>query len=148
MIRPELVPFKAEHAMTFVDYNDWTEANWSAAFDKEKNPAYTGMYGEEIIGCAGIIISTSMPGIGTAWLTISPIAALKFKIWMSRSCKRIMEDIARAYHLYRLEAVVIEDLETNLRWMRCLELTPEQEGRAANYLPDKRSVIRFERIFS
>lgn len=144
MIRPELVPYKAEHAMAFIDRDGWTELNWRSAFDKEKYPAYTGMYGEEILGCAGIMMP--WPGMGIAWLTMSPTAALKFKIWMTKSCKRVIDDVVRAYHLYRLEAVVFEDKETNKRWIEYLGFSQEQNGRAANYLPDKRSVIRYERI--
>jgi hypothetical protein len=144
MTKPHLIPYKAEHSMLFKDRDGWTDAEWKSAFEKEKYPAYTGMYGDEVLGCAGIMIP--WPGMGMVWLTMSPTAALKFKIWLTKTCKRVIDDVIRSHNLYRLEALVLEDIPTNQRWIEHLGFTVEQNGRAANYLPDKRSMIRYERI--
>jgi hypothetical protein len=143
MIRPYLVPFKAEHEMVFKSRESWTEYEWTQAFEKEKYPAYTGMVGEEIIGCAGVLIPR--PGFGIAWVMLSPVAVLKYRVWLSKTCRRVLEDVIRSFHLYRVEAIVFEDNEVNKQWVKFMGFTQEN-GRAANYLPNKQSILRYERI--
>jgi RimJ/RimL family protein N-acetyltransferase len=101
------------------------------------------MYGDEIIGCAGVAIP--WPGFGIVWLQMSPVAALKFKVWMTRTCKRVIEDIERSMNFYRLEAIVVEDNIMNQRWIKALGFKQEN-GHATHYLPNGTNMIRYERV--
>jgi RimJ/RimL family protein N-acetyltransferase len=144
MTRPYLVPYKAEHAMSFLDRDKWSLVTWGEATDRERYPSYTGMVDETILGCAGIILP--WPGVGIAWLTMSPVAAVKFKIWMTRTCRRVLDDVSRSFHLHRLEAVVLDDSLVNKQWIEVLGFSVEKDGVAQRYLPDGRGVVRYERI--
>lgn len=143
MINPVLVPYKAAHLMSFEDRDKWTVNSWQIALGRETGPAFTGMVDDQIIGCAGVMLP--WPGMGIAWVTVSPVAVLYHGYWMTRSCRRVLNDVVRAFNLHRLEAVALADSDTNQRWLELLGFVRE-DGRATAYLPDKRDVIRYERI--
>jgi hypothetical protein len=144
MTRPRLIPYKAEHAMSFVDRDKWSLVTWKEAIEREKYPAYTGMIDESILGCAGIMIP--WPGMGIAWLTMSPIAVVHFRVWMTKICRRIVDDVVRSCDLHRLEAIVLADNAVNQRWIEAMGFSREKDGLARNYLPDGRNMLRYERI--
>lgn len=129
--------------MSFQDRDKWSLVSWDEAMGREKYPAYTGMVDESILGCAGVMLPWR--GVGIVWLTMSPVAAIKFKVWMTKTCRRVLADVTRAFDLHRLEAIVLEDNVTNQRWVEAMGFGREN-GIARNYLPDKRGVIRYERL--
>lgn len=113
------------------------------AIEKERGgPAYTGIAGEVILGCAGVVIVWQ--GMGSVWMTLSEEAAL-YRIWMTRTVKRCLADIMRAYDLHRLEAVVRADNERNQRWIEALGFAREG-GTARAYTQDRQDAVRYELI--
>lgn len=143
MIDPIIIPYKAEHLMAFEDRNKWTVNSWQIALGRETGPAYTGMIGDQILGCAGVMLP--WPGMGIAWVTLSPFAAIHYGMWMTRTCRRVLNDIQKSFNLHRLEAVATEDSLMNQRWLELMGFVKEN-GHATAYLPDQRNVIRYERI--
>lgn len=129
--------------MAFEDRDKWTVDSWQMALGREHSPAYTGMWNGQILGCAGVMLP--WPGMGIAWVTISPLAATKFKIWMTRTCRRVLDDVVRSFKLHRVEAIALEGSLVNQQWVEAMGFTREN-GHATAYLPDKRNIIRYERI--
>ena len=100
----------------------------------------TGMLGETILGCAGLILP--WPGMGLAWMIISEEAG-KHGFWMTKMVRYFLDDIIRCYGLHRIEAAVLVDNERNQRWIERLGFTREN-GRARAYTQDRRDAIRYE----
>jgi len=113
------------------------------AIEREmKGPAFTAMVGEQVLGCAGIMVSWK--GMGTAWVVLSDDAATH-GVWITRMVRAFMGDIIKSLELRRVEAVVLADSPRNLRWIRYLGFTPENSI-AQMYTQDGRDVVRFELI--
>lgn len=143
MSAPELIPFRAEHMMMFVDRAQSREQLWIAVQKERRGPAYTAVVNGIILGCAGVVIV--WPGVGAAWSVYSEDIG-KYGIWMTRTTRRILEDICRIYKLHRLETMVIGvDNKRNKRWVELLGFTPEN-GVATAYTSDRKDATRYERI--
>ena len=141
MISPILIPFRAEHLLTFVDRDNDILQTMKFAREKEQGgPAFTAIVNERIIGCAGIIIL--WPGVGSAWVALSKEID-GYGRWMTRTVKLVIKDTVRAFHLHRIEAVVLSDNKRNLEWIKSLGFTRE-DSFAYSYTQDKRDVVRFE----
>ncbi len=142
MVRPRLIPFNAEHLAKLENYNNWTNGNWRAAFIKEQHPAFTGMLGNEIIGCAGVTIVWE--GFGIAWVVVSK-SIEAHGLWLVKTIRHVLNDIIRSCNLHRVEAAVIEGNEINQRFIEMLGFV--REGSVARYYTsNQRNVIRYERI--
>lgn len=141
MIEPRLIPFRAEHLLAFSNRDTPVREEIALAIKKEQGgPAFTGLAGETIFGCGGVVIMWA--GVGAAWITLSEAAAV-YRIWMTRMVKRIMRDIMRAHGLHRLEATVREDSTINKRWIEALGFRPEG-GIAHAYTQDRQDATRYE----
>jgi RimJ/RimL family protein N-acetyltransferase len=114
---------------------------WTLAIEKQQSgPAMTGILGETMLGCAGIILP--WPGMGLAWMVLSEQIG-EHGLWMTKMVKRFLDDAIRCYGLHRLEAVVLSDNECNQKWIERLGFTREN-GCARAYTQDRRDVIRYE----
>lgn len=143
MTEPRIIPFRAEHLVAFQNRDTPVREELMLAIQKERGgPAYTGVAGEVILGCAGVIILWS--GVGAAWMVLSDTAAL-YRIWLTRTVRRAMADVMRAYGLHRLEALVIADSERNQKWIEALGFRPEG-GTAHAYTQDRQDAVRYELV--
>lgn len=106
-------------------------------------PSFTAEVNGVAIGCAGVVIP--WPGLGICWMLLAKEAG-KYGVWLTRTARRIINDICRAFGLHRVEAIVLNDSSRNLQWLRLLGFSSERDGLARAYFTDKRSVVRFERI--
>ena len=137
MTRPSLVPFKAEHLLAFVDRDG--EQDMRRALEKERGgPAFTAIVGDKILGCGGIMILWS--GVGHAWVAVSKDIE-QYRVWMTRTVRHALRDIARALDLHRVEAVVLTSGDS--RWLQAVGFHMENDA-AKRYTQDKRDVVRFE----
>jgi len=140
MARPTLVPFKANHLLSFIHRDgDYTESV-RGAYTKERNPAWTAVHDGEMLGCAGVVIA--WPGFGVAWACFADELFKRWPVWTTRTVRRALADIMRAHALRRVEAVAIP---TRSCWLEALGFHLEN-GRARSYTVDGRDVVRYERI--
>ena len=143
MNNPQIIPYRAEHLLVFQNRDTQRKEELLLAVNKEKwGPAYTAVAGDEILGCAGIVLLWS--GVGTVWANISESMG-KYKIWFHRTVSRILDDVIRGYDLHRVESVALADNYRNQNWLMSLGFRPEG-GRAIAYTSDKQDMIRFERV--
>jgi hypothetical protein len=140
---PILVPFKAWHLMSIMNRDGHSFLEWQHALDKEHlGPSYTAMIGDLIIGCAGVMLMWQ--GVGTCWVVLTKEAE-RYPVWFTRTIKRNLEDIIRAFKIHRLEAAVFADNKRNRKWIRTLGF--KREARVVRgYTSTKQDIIRYERI--
>lgn len=139
MTRPSLVPFRAEHMLTFVNRDTDVLQEMRFAVEKERGgPAFTALVDNKIIGCGGIVLMWG--GVGAAWVAVSKDIE-PYKVWMTRTVRRSLRDIVRALNLHRVEAVVLTDGDS--RWIQAVGFHLENDV-AKKYTQDKRDVMRFE----
>lgn len=140
---PRLIPFRAEHLLAFSNRDTPVQEEIALSIKKERGgPAYTGIAGEMILGCAGVVIMWQ--GVGAVWMSLSDTVGL-YKIWFHRICRRALADIMRAYDLHRIEAVVRSDNERNRKWIEALGFKPEG-GTAHAYTQDRQDAVRYELV--
>jgi len=141
---PVLVPFKAEHLMSFIPRDSWWQENWKLSLDKENGgPSFTAMVNTNILGCAGVIIPH--PGLAMAWMVLNKDIE-HYGLWITRTVKLLLRDIKRAYELHRIELIVFEYHERNRRWAEILGFTIENNGIARAYTPEGQNMIRYEMV--
>ena len=140
---PILIPFKAEHLREVVNRDTTEQEPPELAHIKENSgPALTGVEGEIILGCAGIILP--WPGVGLAWMVLGEHVE-KHGLWMTRMVRRFLDDSIRNFHLHRLEAMTLTTNVRNQRWIETLGFTREN-GCAKQYTPGRQDMIRYERV--
>lgn len=141
MPSPILVPFKAEHLTAMVNRDSSQREPWALAMEKQQSgPAMTGMLGDMVLGCAGLILP--WPGVGLAWMVLSEEIG-PHGLWMTKMVRHFLDDMIRCQSLHRLEAVVLSENERNQQWIERLGFTREN-GCARAYTQDRRDVIRYE----
>lgn len=141
-----LVPFKAEHWMGFVQLGVTYQDEFRLALHKEKSgPAFTAFLDNNVIACAGIIIHHK--GMGYAWSGFA--SHLRYEkrtmVWITHTIKRILTDVKRSLNLHRIELIVDANELDHQHWAEKLGFTLEN-GRARMFTPDKRDVLRYEMV--
>lgn len=143
MTEPVLVPFKMEHLAHFEDRDKWGRGDWRVAYNKEvMGPSFSALVENRIIACAGIVLP--WPGMGTCWATFGEEAA-RYPVWLSRTCRRVLECTIKSCGLHRIEAVALQNNERNRKWLEMLGFRHEW-GVARMYTPDQQPVVRYERL--
>jgi len=143
MPHPTLIPFKAEHLSLVVNRDTTEQEPWALAqIKQDSGPALTGLYGEIILGCAGLILP--WPGMGVAWMVLSEQIG-GHGLWMTRMVRRFLDDASRNFHLHRVEALALADNTRNQHWIERLGFTREN-GKARQYTPGRQDMIRYERV--
>tara|TARA_R110000803_G_scaffold14586_3_gene40481 strand:+ start:6595 stop:7023 length:429 start_codon:yes stop_codon:yes gene_type:complete len=139
-----VIPFKAEHLFG-VDLQDsqaylsnWVSHEQAAALEGTAW-AYTGVIGNSIAGCAGVL--PMWQGRGVAWAYISKIAARQHFISVHKSVSRFLE----ACYIQRIEMTVDCDFEQGHRWAEMLGFTMEAERMRA-YRPDGGDCALYARV--
>lgn len=143
MTSPVLIAFKADHLLAMVNRDTAGLEDWRFALARESGgPAYTAVVGDTLLGCGGVLLP--WPGMGLAWLALTAEAG-RYRVWLTRTARRVLADIMRAYELHRLEAVVRADNTRNRRWIEALGFAREN-GCARAYTTDRVDGIRYERV--
>ena len=132
----KLIPFRAEHLMMFID-RDGLEHTLRAGIEKEKSPSFTALKGDQILGCAGVIIQWQ--GMGTALVVFSKEA---------KNIRCILRDIKRSHVLHRIELTVLDAHDAYELWAIKLGFEYESGARQVvrSYTPNKDNVIRMEMV--
>jgi len=140
---PILIAFRAEHLTMFVNRNAADEEQaWMAIQKEKRGPAFTAVADDHMFACAGVFIIWR--GVGVGWAVLSPEMP-KYRIWLTRTIKRVLEDAIRIYKLHRLETMVDASNKDYRRWVELLGFQPEN-GVARVYTADRKDTARYERI--
>lgn len=104
-------------------------------------PAFTAVIDGRPLGCAGLVLP--WPGVGMAWMKLGDDIG-RHGLWLTRTVKRFLRDAIRIYHLHRIEAITLDGHHVNQQWLQVLGFHVEQYGIARQFLPDQRSIVRYE----
>lgn len=137
-----LVPFHVTHLDAVVNrdvpHRDQVVLEWIR--HHIEGPAMTGMFDGRVLGCAGLVFS--WPGFATAWMILGEEIG-PHGVWLTRTVRRVLQDWIRAYGLYRVEAMALQESARNQDWLVALGFQREN-GCARVYTPDRRNMIRYE----
>lgn len=119
MTELQLVPFKAAHLLAFQDRDGWAPKDWKLALTHEREGvAFTMLVDGRPLGCAGM---GRLEGTETwkAWVSITD-AAFAYRIWVTRTVRRMLRDTARALEIDRIEADALLASPRNQCWLESL----------------------------
>lgn len=137
---PILIPFKAEHLLAIASRNPFDDRLIDSAYQKEtKGPAFTALYDEKVLACAGMTIE--WPGVGHAWTVFGHDFA-RHAIWITRTVRAALRDVIRGCNLHRVEAQVLESQLRERKWLELFGF--ELESIACAYTSDRKNVVRYE----
>ena len=135
-MNPTLIPFKAEHLLSFVDKNTDILQEMRHAVEKERRgPAFTAIVDGRVIGCGGVMVM--WPGVGAAWVSVDKDIT-RYGIWLTRNVKAALRDIVKGLGLHRVEAVAL----SHSRWLKIVGFHKETDIAQA-YTQDKLDVVRY-----
>ena len=105
-------------------------------------PSYTGMVGEEIMFCCGMI--KLWPGVYELWAITTPLVA-RMPLSFHRAIKYALERLKVITGLWRLQTAIHIDHVVSQRWIEMLGL--RYEGKMPGYGPDRSTYIRYGRFY-
>lgn len=144
-MRPTIVPFKAEHILSFRNRDGNPIGSVQSALEKEKyGIAFTAVLEGRVLGCAGIIILPEVvKGVGFCWASFSKELS-NHMFWITRQIRNGLRDTILAYDLHRVEMVALADNPINCRWAAYLGFTRERHGLARGLAGVNADMVRFE----
>jgi hypothetical protein len=114
MAECRVIPFHVEHYLEAVQgmpvIGDPTENG--RCFERA-GPAWTGMIGDAVAGCAGVALLS--PGVGEAWAVLTPLG-LGHMRWIHRAVRDALRAIIAEHRLRRVQARVIADFFPGRLW--------------------------------
>lgn len=100
-------------------------------------PAYAGLCGDAVIGCAGVVMLSAHRG--HAWALLGDMAPAAF-VAVHRAAAAFLSGL----DLRRVETAVDSDFAAGHRWARLLAF--DREGRMRGYTPDGRDADLYARV--
>lgn len=137
-----IVPFVPTHLESLVlqpsqvGFTKYFDAAYGPAL-QSGGPCFTGVEGDEVIGCAGVIRQWDNRAI--AWALLSGVSG--------RSFPRIHKAVSRfldSTEFRRIEAFVDAEFEQGHRWVQMLGF--EREGYMRAFNPDGRDAVLYARV--
>jgi RimJ/RimL family protein N-acetyltransferase len=145
----EVVPYERAHAYMVLANNindfdmklsslpDWEE--WTKEY--ENSIGYSLIINGEIIGSAGVFLGGY--GRGDCWMIVTTRIS-KYKKTVFKTVKNMLNEIAKKYHLRRLQTVVLPEFEAGKRFVEGLGF--ECEGCLKKYGPNGEDFLMYGRV--
>lgn len=143
MTKPVLREFRMQDVVEIVNRDGEQSASEIVAYQASAGPCFTAELDGVPIGCGGIV--QQWPGVGICWMLLSKDIG-NHGVWLTRVTKDFIARSVRVLKLHRLEATALVDSTRNQAWLELLGFTKEQDGVARGYLPNKKSMVRYERV--
>ena len=139
----EIITFKAVHAWDFPPQNGFTRAGMLAMAKRleASGPGFTAMDNGTPIGAAGICLYWE--GVGEAW-TLFSLELKRQPILLTRTVKRVLNDVIKAMDLHRVQIAVRADQEVNKCWARALGFSNPLP--LPKYGPDGADYVMYSRL--
>lgn len=141
MTSPTVREFKPDDALAIMN-RDGAQITSDLIIEQTKNgPAFTAVLDHSVLACGGVVIQWK--GMGSAWMVLAEDIG-SHGLWLSRVTIKFLKQIKHDYNLHRMEAMALEECTRNQAWLELCGFTRENNGIAKSYLPDKRSMVRYE----
>ena len=104
-------------------------------------PAFTGICGGQLIGCAGLFIL--WPGVAEAWAVSTPLWPSK-ALSVHKAILTGLNELSATLGLWRIQTAVNEAHKVSYKWVEHLGF--KYEGAMPGYGPDAATYLRFGRV--
>lgn len=104
-------------------------------------PAFTGICGEQFIGCGGLIIL--WPGVAEAW-AVSTLLWPSKALSVHKAILTSLNELSATLGLWRIQTAVNEAHQVSCKWVERLGF--KFEGAMPGYGPDGATYLRFGRV--
>lgn len=139
-----VVPFKPEHMDKLTPILGISSLSPASIEVLSKaGHAFTALNGEDVLGCAGVM--EIWPGMGEAVAFFTPAFRKDFRFSFFRSVRRGLLEIQKNYNYHRIQLQVQFGFQEGYDF--AMRLGFKWEGVMPLYAPDKRSMVRFGRIW-
>ena len=143
MTSPTIRTFHAHDAANICN-RDGDQVTASLIIDQAtKGPAFTAEIDGVILGCGGVVVL--WPGMGACWMRLADEIGTH-GLWLCRVTMEFLDRVTRDLNLHRLEAMALHESIRNQKWLELCGFVKEENGIAHAYLPDQRSMVRYERV--
>jgi len=143
-LTPHLRPAQLSDLLAATNRDGWQGSTLKLAQAQlQQGPAFTAVEGDVILGTAGVIVPWH--GMGQAWMVLRPELNGQ-GVWLTKTVRRMLDDMTAALDLHRLEAISLADSAVNQAWLQALGFSRELGGVAQGYFADGRSAIRYEKV--
>jgi len=142
-----IVKFEAWH----LDWLDFSNINGlglaqriskkDAKILEEVSISWSGFHNGKILGCGGF--TPLWPGVAEIWLYLNPESFKKKKTAL-RLMRHILNDIIQREKYHRIQAVVLKEYDTGIRFAEFFGF--ENEGLMRSYTTDKEDFYRYSRL--
>lgn len=143
MTNPILRAFHADDAKAILNRDGKQAEAESTLLQAAQGPSFTAEYDGVVLGCGGVVLM--WPGVGACWMMLAEDIG-SHGLWLSRTTRHFLATVKREANLHRLEAMAMHESVRNQAWLELCGFKREQNGIAQSYLPDKRSMVRFELV--
>ena len=100
-------------------------------------PAFTGIEGDQIIGCVGLIVL--WPGVAEAWAVSTPLWPSKAKS-VHKAITHGIKEMSATLGLWRIQTAIHSEHEVSHRWL--MRMGFKDEGTMPGYGPDGATYLR------
>jgi hypothetical protein len=139
-------PFRLEH----VTQNEWMGESPLSCLSNEvlqnmshNDRGFTAKVDGKVVAVAGILLL--WPGVAHAYSYLTVHSKTAYKFSLHKSVNRGITTLQQLNNLHRLETLVELGYENGYRWVEALGFTCE--GPLLNYTTDKKSFMRFARLW-
>lgn len=108
-----------------------------AALYAQRGPAFTGMAGQEIMACGGLVMLWR--GVAEVWMVSTALVAAR-PLAFHRAVKRGLARLRQDMGLWRVQAAVQKEHEVSRAWLARLGF--REEGEMPGYGPDGEDYVR------
>lgn len=137
-----IVPYRAAHYREVTRYGlsplVGLTSDEIADYYAHRGAAYTGMVGDKIAGCAGVV--SHWPGAGEAWAILTDVGRAH-PAFIHRVVKRTLSEIIANSRLRRVQADVVAEFAAGRRWVEHLGF--EFESLMPRYGPNGEDFVRY-----
>lgn len=144
----ELIPFKAEHALSIDPRDISLEAGRYLKSEAHMRSAesygfgFTAVEDGEVLGCL-VIIPMPWKGVAEANVILSPRIERR-KLWLHKVCKRGIDNFQVEHKWHRLQCIAVASSNRDNAWLRALGF--EIEAVLEAYGPEMEDYIQWVRI--
>jgi len=136
-----IVPLEVEHyRQAMGDSCPWLDVDQAAREHLSHGPAFSGLIGDDLAACAGVMIP--WVGLGEAWAVLTPLGR-QHPMMVHRAILRFLRSIIEHEQLVRVHADAVREFHVARRWLLRLGFRKESVMRRYGPGPGHPDFVRY-----